>query len=98
MITIIYGPMRSGKTFHKQAFARHFGCSHIVDDWDPRLHEVPDDGRLVLTNSGWRQVADAIACDLPRVAVQVINIESARAVIGVESHPPMQVASQGTVQ
>ena len=34
MVTIIRGPQGCGKTRNAQAFAMHFGCSEIVDDWN----------------------------------------------------------------
>lgn len=88
MITIIHGGMASGKTFHRAAFVRKFDCSHIVDDWQPEIHEVPDDGRLVLTNSSIGQIHRAIRLDRPLADLRVIDIETARALIGVERRAP----------
>lgn len=88
MITIIHGPMASGKTFHKQAFAKHYGCSHVVDCWDPSLHEVPEDGRLVLTYAFPENIKRAIQKDAPPSQVRVVDIETARRAIGVAPVAP----------
>ena len=31
---VVYGPKACGKTKHRDALARHFGCTRIVDDFD----------------------------------------------------------------
>ena len=88
MITIIHGPMMSGKTFHKQAFARRFACSHIVDDWLPPIHELPADGRLVLTYHSEDEIKLAIRLDRPSAEVRIIDIKTARCLIGVAAVAP----------
>ena len=88
MITIIFGPKMSGKTFHKIAFASKFGCTHIVDDWLPAIHELPDDGRLVLTYCGEDEINAAIRLDRPLADVRIIDITTARQLIGVMPHAP----------
>lgn len=45
---LIHGPQGCGKTRNAAALAAHFGCSHIVDDWNGRDQVAP--GALVLTN------------------------------------------------
>ncbi|AMK18723.1 hypothetical protein [Sphingobium sp. MI1205] len=90
MITIIHGPTRTGKTLHRQAFARHYGCSHIVDNWNPSEHELPaESGRLVLTDAA----ADAVLQQMtlfgdPIVAFRMIDIVTARLAIGVGACAP----------
>ncbi|SCW77334.1 hypothetical protein SAMN02927924_02788 [Sphingobium faniae] len=88
MIVIVHGPMASGKTFHKQAFAKLFCCSHIVDDWQPTIHETPDDGRLVLTNYAMDEIHRALRLDRPDAAIRIIDIKTARAAIGFEPYAP----------
>ncbi|WIW88992.1 hypothetical protein K3M67_03140 [Sphingobium sp. V4] len=88
MITIIHGPMRSGKTFHKQAFAKKFDCTHIVDDWQPTIHEVPEDRRLALTYHSEKEIHRAIRKDRPSADVRIIDITTARMLIGVEPYAP----------
>lgn len=88
MITIIHGPNASGKTFHKAAFARKFGCTHIVDDWLPTVHEVPDDGRLVLTYHSEEEIKRAIRLDRPSATIRIVDIKTARSLIGVEHYAP----------
>lgn len=88
MITIIHGPQASGKTFHKQAFAAHYGCTHIVEEWNPNEHELPDDGRLCLTLACPEDIAKAIRLDRPEVHVRVVSIYSARVAIGVPEFGP----------
>ena len=88
MITIIHGPMRSGKTFHKQAFAQQFGCTHIVDEWQPSIHEVPEDCRLVLTYDSEEEIKRAIRLDRPSADVRIIDITTARSLIGVAPYAP----------
>jgi hypothetical protein len=83
MITIIHGPMASGKTFHKQAFAKKFECTHIVDGWNPQTDEVPSDRRLLLTTAEPHEIRDAIRMDRPSAQVRVIDIKTARSLIGV---------------
>lgn len=46
---VIHGPQGCGKTRSAEALAKHFGCSHIVDDWNGRDKVAP--GALVLTNT-----------------------------------------------
>lgn len=50
MTTIVYGPPACGKTRNALKLARKFGCTEIVDDWDPRQHELTY-GALHLTNA-----------------------------------------------
>lgn len=50
---IVFGPPACGKTRNAQALAAHFGVSKIVDDWDPRLHQL-ERGALHLTHSDHR--------------------------------------------
>ena len=54
MITVIFGRSSSGKTYHKQAFKKHYGCKRIVDGWSSHHTNHPllplRDGDLVLTN------------------------------------------------
>lgn len=88
MITIIHGPMGSGKTFHKQAFAKQFGCTHIVEDWLPTIHEVPEDGRLVLTFHSPEEIKRAIRLDRPQADIRIIDIKTARSLIGATPYPP----------
>ena len=88
MITIIHGPMMSGKTFHKVAFARKFGCSHIVDDWLPEQHEVPEDGRLVLTYASPEAIGRAIRLDRPHADIRIIDIKAAHSLIGAATYAP----------
>lgn len=88
MITIVFGPMASGKTFHKKAFASRFGCTHIVEDWEPAIHEVPADKRLVLTNHHPDAIKTAIRLDCPDAQVRVIDIKTARHLIGVDPYAP----------
>lgn len=87
-ITIIHGPPASGKTFHRTAFMKKFGCVRYVDNWLPDQHELPDDGRLVLTFAGPEQIARAIRLDRPSADVRVIDIQTARRLIGVDPLPP----------
>ncbi|MCK0531746.1 hypothetical protein [Sphingobium agri] len=88
MITIIHGPMGSGKTFHKQAFANQFGCTHIVEDWLPTIHEVPEDGRLVLTYHSPEEIKRAIRLDRPQADIRIIDIRTARSLIGAAPSAP----------
>lgn len=58
MTVVIHGPRGCGKTKHAEAFARRFGCTQIVDDWDG-VSELPLDA-LALTNAASiRPPADA---------------------------------------
>jgi hypothetical protein len=88
VITIIHGPQGAGKTFHKVAFAQKFGCTHIVDDWLPTIHELPDDGRLVLTYHDEADIKRAIRLDRPDADFRIIDITTARHMIGVAPHAP----------
>lgn len=89
MITIIHGPMASGKTFHKEAFVRLYGATHIVDCWDANQHEIPtDDHRLVLTCSSPAEIERAIKLDQPTIKVRVVDIKTARHSIGVAPYAP----------
>lgn len=88
MITIIYGPQASGKTFHKEAFAAHYGCTHIVEEWNPCEHELPDDHRLCLTLATPEAIQQAISLDRPEAMVRVVSIHDARIAIGVAGYSP----------
>lgn len=90
MITIIHGPERTGKSFHKQAFARHYGCSHIVDGWDPHQCALPErPNRLVLTVATPETILQALLdYDDPITAFQLIDIATARQAIGVDAFAP----------
>lgn len=32
MAVVIYGPPRTGKTFHADRFAKHYGCTNVIDE------------------------------------------------------------------
>lgn len=49
MTIIVYGPPACGKTRHALELARHFGCSQIVDTWEPGRHDLTPEA-LHLTN------------------------------------------------
>lgn len=68
---IIYGPGGSGKTHHREAFRKHFGCVRIVEDWTEKVQ----DGDLVLT----------CLCPPFRVpeGVRVIEITEAKRLAGI---------------
>ncbi len=88
MIVIIHGAMGTGKTFHKAAFARHFRCAKIVDGWDPLAHELPQDGRLVLTSAHLSLIRQVVRMDRPDCDVRIIDIVTARQAIGADPHAP----------
>lgn len=88
MIIIIHGPAATGKTRHKLAFAEYYGCTHIVDGWNPRSDEVPSDWRLVLTNACEREIRTAIRLDCPDADIRIIDITTARQSIGLAPHAP----------
>lgn len=87
-ITVIHGPGGTGKSHHKAAFAAHYGCTYIVEDWSPHDHELPDDNRLVLTTSTAEAIRQAIAIDCPAAHVRIVSIYSARVAIGVPEYGP----------
>mgnify|MGYP003640550361 CR=1 FL=1 len=98
-IIVIHGPMATGKTHHKEAFAKHYGCTAIVDNWFVRDHEFPEDGRLVLTTSHPAEIAVQFAEDevfrllkspdgAPEPELRIIDITTARSAIGVAPHAP----------
>lgn len=45
---IVYGPPGCGKSTHAPTFARRYGCTRIIDEWDGRS-ALPE-GALALTN------------------------------------------------
>ncbi|MES1985506.1 MAG: hypothetical protein V4461_11185 [Pseudomonadota bacterium] len=99
-IIVIHGPMATGKTRYKQAFAKHYGCTSIVDNWCAREHEFPEDGRLVLTTSHPDEIARQFTEDLDDwflkygvdggtdPDLRIIDITTARSAIGVAPHAP----------
>lgn len=97
-IIVIHGPQATGKTRYKQAFAKHYGCKAIVDNWFAREHEFPEDGRLVLTTSDPEEIAREFADDkghrwlrnphAPEPELRIIDITTARSAIGVAPHAP----------
>ncbi|MBV2148592.1 hypothetical protein KRZ98_09875 [Sphingobium sp. AS12] len=94
-ITVIHGPMRSGKTFHRDAFAAHYRCTRIVDDWLPQRpfrQAMPDDDSLVLTTASTAEIEKAMKRTPTRDAVRIVDIYTARLAIGLpEFAPPIDV-------
>lgn len=87
MTIIIIGPNATGKTKHAAAFARHFGCEKIVDDWNPREHEFPTrPGRLLLTSASPEDIAAALK--EARTSATILDITTARLAIGLPPHAP----------
>lgn len=74
MKTIICGPQGCGKTSKSPLFARVFGVSVVIDEWDGRS-PLPEDC-LALTS------ADDVAAD---GAVRVLSFDAAMAIAGAES-------------
>jgi hypothetical protein len=75
---VIYGPPRTGKTFHKEAFAAHFGCDRVIDfDDDQHRKQEIGAGALVLMQQKPRPMAASLA------NATVYSIEQARALIGI---------------
>ena len=72
-IVIVYGPQGAGKTSRGEEMRRQYGCSRIVDDWNPgqRLRR----GDLALTNA-------SPPFDVP--GATVIHIEQAKCGSAVE--------------
>lgn len=85
-VIVIHGAMRTGKTLNADAFARHFGCRRVFGDWPDGAgrSEGPRDGDLVLTTLA----RDAIVARLGGMDLRVIDINTARAAIGLEAAPP----------
>lgn len=84
MITVIHGPMASGKTFHSARFRSHYRCVRIVDDWDQRPDQLPADNSLILTtlSPDWiRQKHGHAAANM-----RFVSIATARAAIGEARH------------
>jgi hypothetical protein len=52
-ITVIHGPMATGKTFHAVRFKQQYCCNRVLDGWPDdggsRGHGEPRDGDLILT-------------------------------------------------
>lgn len=96
MITIIHGPVHTGKTYHARAFAAHFGCTSIVDDADRHHRDAPfpPDGALILTTLSrreiiqWQERAVPNPDPLHRHKLMFVDITSARLAIGVAPHAP----------
>lgn len=99
--TIIHGPKASGKTFHAEAFRRHYGCHASIDLDDlPKLdrRRTQLDGLLILT---YLKPDDALKCIrklVPEADDRIIDIKTARLAIGVSSHAPMRMKAGSTVQ
>lgn len=99
--TIIHGPMASGKTFHADAFRRHYGCHAAIDlddldKLDRRRTQM--DGLLILTNLKPDDALKRIRKVVPDADNRIIDIKSARLAIGVSSHAPMRMKAGSTVQ
>ncbi|KFG91697.1 hypothetical protein BV98_000555 [Sphingobium herbicidovorans NBRC 16415] len=88
MIVVLHGPMASGKTFHSEAFAKHFGCSAVAD-WDCRERELPrSNALLLLTNEHPDRVVAKIRKGRPDAEIRVVHIRTARLAIGVAPVAP----------
>lgn len=37
---VVFGPPACGKTRNAEALAAHFGVDIVVDDWDPKRHQL----------------------------------------------------------
>lgn len=96
MIVLIHGPMASGKTFHSEAFAKHFGCSDIAD-WDCRERPLPQsDALLLLTIEHPERVVAKIRKRHPDAEIRVVHIRTARMAIGVAPVAPPLPARRPT--
>jgi len=53
MTIIVSGPMGCGKTHNRDAIARYFDCTRIIDGWEPgSAQKIPRTGpTLVLTSA-----------------------------------------------
>lgn len=51
-VTVVFGPMASGKTHNAEALKTFFGADSIVDNYPHWLYRqpLPDDNALVLTD------------------------------------------------
>ncbi|EZP57459.1 hypothetical protein [Sphingomonas sp. RIT328] len=79
---VIHGPQRSGKTLHRELFAKHYGCNRIVDDVmcnDRRIAE--QEGDLLLSNED----PDKLARRFP--GATIVSIDNARANVGLDAVP-----------
>ena len=89
MMTIIHGPMASGKTFHAAAFRQHYQCHEAIDlDDIPRRHRLQMDGLLILTNLGAEQALKRLRKIEPAMEIRMVDIQTARMAIGVAPVAP----------
>lgn len=89
MITIIHGPMASGKTFHSDTFRRHYQC-HAAVDLDSRweLQHLQLGGLLVLTTLSPDEAERCIRKVDRDNDIRIIDIRTARLAIGVAPEAP----------
>lgn len=83
-VTVICGPMMSGKTYHGERFRTHYRCLRVVD-WDCHgeargLRE----GDLITTTLR----PDQIAKRLPGFNLRIVPIAEARLAIGEKATYP----------
>lgn len=79
VITVIFGPPRSGKTFHAEKFAKLYGCRRIVEQ--DRRDITLKGGDLLLT---WETAAAVHKRYRPEAEIRWIAIADAREAIGEE--------------
>lgn len=92
-IIVIHGPPASGKTFHAEAFRKHYGCAAISDGY-PEGDEGaprPKTGDLVLTYLTVEQMRSKRYRGAFGDTVILVPIEAARAAIGVGPVQPLSV-------
>lgn len=81
-VTIIHGPMRTGKTLHRDLFAKHYGCSRVYDDADKGVpNHGGRGGDLILSNDPVAKIAKRYPWAL------LIPINTARKAVGLEPAP-----------
>ncbi len=96
MITVIFGPMATGKTFHSKAFAVHYRCSRVLDSvWVFRGRLVVHggkpigDGDLLLTTMSVEEIRKAVLPETYR-SMRFIPITDARRAIGAPEFGPCE--------
>ncbi|RSU65482.1 hypothetical protein BRX36_10585 [Sphingomonas sp. S-NIH.Pt1_0416] len=83
MAVVIYGPPATGKTFNADRFAKHYGCTEVVDACDLRhARPVISARTLVLTTQSKERARYKYGSTSTYVA-----IETARAAVGLEPIP-----------
>lgn len=94
-VTVVYGPMGSGKTHNKERLQRFFQCGTVVDDWRPTADakfQPYDNTMLILTQANENDIQIAFP------NARIVSISDALRAIEVGRRAPLSLPSMPNFQ